>query len=96
LRDQQLKEKCQFIVGTGEGYANLLETCVLSVAISYHLVWAKNNVDLDELASHFGCGRTTIIRKIAFLRKNPDLIQDGRARSHLKTRKYRFMGQKKA
>lgn len=47
---------------------------------------------MDELARHFDCGRTTIIRKIAYLKKNPDVIKDGRARSHAKSRKYRFIG----
>lgn len=90
----------------GEGCAKLLETSVLSVADNHSIVWTKDNIDLQDLAikrwverlnvkklaAHFNCGRTTVIRKIGYLRKNPDLIQDGVARSHIKSRKYRFMG----
>jgi|GEM_PF-7032823 hypothetical protein len=90
----------------GEGHAKILETSVLSVAECHSIVWTKDNIDLqdlaikrwverlnmDKLAAHFNCGRTVIIRKIGYLRKNPDLIRDGVARSHVKSRKYRFMG----
>ncbi len=90
----------------GEGHDTILETSVLSVAANYHLAWTKHDIDLqdlaikrwverhnmEELAAHFNCGRTVIIRKIGYLRKNPDLIRDGVARSHLKSRKYRFIG----
>ena len=74
--------------------------------MAYSFVWTKNKIDLTELASkrwverwsinkitaHFGVGRTFIVRKLGQLRQNPDLIQDGHARSHAKSRKYRFMG----
>jgi hypothetical protein len=90
----------------GEGYAKLLETSVLSVADSHSIVWTKDNIDLqdlaikrwvdrlsmDEIALYFDCGRTTVVRKLGQLKCNPDLIVDGRARSHAKSRKYRFMG----
>ena len=78
----------------------------MSVATNYHLVLTKHNIDLqdlaikrwverlnmEELAYHFNCERTVIIQKIGYLRKNPDLIRDGMARSHAKSRKYRFAG----
>jgi hypothetical protein len=74
--------------------------------MSYPIVWIKDKISLSELASkrwaegmnmeqlaeHFKCGRTLIVRKIGFLKKNPDLIKDGRARSNFKSRKYRLMG----
>jgi hypothetical protein len=73
---------------SGEGCAKLLETSVLSLATSHGRVWTKDKLDLqdsaikrwverfnmDELARHFDCGRTTIIRKIAYLKKNPEVI----------------------
>jgi len=91
---------------TGEGRANLLETSVLSVGLKSEVIWIKNKIDLqdlavkrwvdrlsmDELARHFDCGRTAIVRKVGQLKRNPDLILDGRARSHVKSRKHRFMG----
>lgn len=94
------------IGSSGEGYAKLLDTSVLSVADSYSIVWTKDNIDLqdlaikrwvdrlnmDEIAHYFGCGRTTVVRKLGQLRRNPDLILDGKARAHAKSRKYRFMG----
>jgi hypothetical protein len=46
---------------------------------------------MDERAIHFSCGRTAIVRKLGQLRLNPDFIKDGRARSHVTSRKYRFM-----
>jgi len=92
---------------TGEGCANLLEiTSVLSVHIEYAIVWKKYNIDpqelaskrwvdrwtVDRIASHFGWGRTAVVRKLGELKANPELIEDGVARSHVKSRKYRFMG----
>lgn len=90
----------------GEGYAKLLETSVLSTAVSHQIVWIKDKVDLqdlaikrwvdrlsmDELARHFNCGRTAIVRKIGQLKRSPDMILDGKVRSHVKSRKHRFMG----
>lgn len=90
----------------GEGYANLLETSVLSVSKSYQLVWNKTKLDLQELAvkrwverwsvdritAHFDYGRTAVVRKLGRLKRNPELILDGKARSHAKSRKRRFMG----
>lgn len=92
---------------TGEGPAKLLEIAsVLSVHVEYAIVWKKDNIDpqelaskrwverwtVDRIASHFGWGRTAVVRKLGELKANPELIEDGVARSHVKSRKYRFMG----
>ena len=90
----------------GEACDKILETSVLSVSTGYHLVWTKVKINLSELASkrwvermnmeqlaeYFKCGRTLIVRKLGYLKKNPDLIEDGKARSHVKSRKHRLMG----
>lgn len=94
------------LLTNGEGRANLLETSILSVSKNYSLVWNKAKLDLQELAvkrwverwnvdriaAHFGYGRTAVVRKLGQLKRNPALILDGRARSHAKSRKHRFMG----
>ena len=94
------------ICKNGEGYAKLFETSVLSVSVHYRIVWTKDRIDLAELASkrwgekwslaqitkHFGYGRTAVVRKIGQIKKNPELILDGRIRSMIKSRKYRIMG----
>jgi hypothetical protein len=85
----------------GVGHAKLLESSVISVGLYYNVVWIKDKIDLqdlaikrwidrlsmEDLAKHFNCGRTTIIRKLAYLRKNPDFVEDGRARAHIKIRR---------
>jgi hypothetical protein len=90
----------------GEGSANLLESSVLSVSTRYSVAWTKDKIDLSELASkrwverknmeqlaeHFKCGRTLIVRKLGQLKKNPGLVESGRVRSMIKSRKYRLMG----
>ena len=77
-----------------------------SLVASYPVEWTKDKLDLQELASkrwvermnmeqlavHFKCGRTVIVRKLGQLRRDHDLIADGKARSHAKSRKYRLMG----
>lgn len=74
--------------------------------MAYSFMWTKDKIDLSELASkrwveqwsinkimaHFGFGSTFIVRKLWQLRQNIDPIYDGHARSHTKSRKYRFMG----
>ncbi len=52
-------------------------------------------MNMEQLAEYFNCGRTLIVRKLGYLKKNPDLIEDGKARSHVKSRKYRLMGKSK-
>ena len=78
----------------------------MSVSVHYRIVWTKDRIDLAELASkrwgekwsleqitkHFGYGRTAVVRKIGQIKKNPDLILDGKIRSMIKTCKHRFMG----
>jgi len=91
----------------GESSANLLEIAsVLSVSIEHAIVWKKDNIDLsllarrrwvdrwsmDKISSELGYGRTAVVRHLGRLQANPDLIEDGRARSHVKSRKHRFMG----
>lgn len=90
----------------GEACAKILETSVLIVSTDYQLVWTKDKINLSELASkrwvermnmeqlaeYFNCGCTLIVRKLGYLKKNPDLIEDGKARSHVKSSKYRLMG----
>jgi len=49
-------------------------------------------MNMEQLAEYFKCGRTLIVRKLGYLKKNPDLIEDGKARSHVKSRKHRLMG----
>lgn len=106
LRDDLICRSQVCAKKNGEGYANLLETSVLSVSRNYLLVWNKAKLDLQELAVkrwverwsvdrialHFGCGRTAVVRKLGQLKRNPELILDGRARSHVKSRKHRFIG----
>jgi hypothetical protein len=90
----------------GEGYAKILESSALSISRDYAAIWKKDAIDLTELAhkrwiekwtmdriaAHFGCGRTAVVRHIGRLRANPELIEDGVARSRVKSRKHRFMG----
>ncbi|MGZ3797498.1 MAG: hypothetical protein ACXVB1_14095 [Pseudobdellovibrionaceae bacterium] len=47
---------------------------------------------MDRIAEHFGWGRTAVVRYLGKLQANPDLIEDGRARSRAKSRRHRFMG----
>ena len=49
-------------------------------------------MNMDQLVTYFGYGRTAVVRKLGVLKKNPDLILDGRARARVKSRKHRFMG----
>ena len=91
----------------GESRARILETSVLTVSTGYHVVWTKDKIDPQELASkrwverwsikkitdHFGFGRTFVVRKLGELKKNPELVESGVTRSRIKSRKYRFMGE---
>lgn len=96
---------------TGEGCAKLLEQAgAFSVFNRYAIKWAKDNLDLGELArlrwiekwtvtriaNHMGWGRTAIVRKLGRMAKAPDSVVDGRVRSRIKSRKHRFMGTSKA
>ncbi len=74
--------------------------------VYYPLAWNKDKIDLndlaqkrwgdrwavDKLASHFGWGRTLVVRILGQIKANPDLIEDGAIRSRIKSRKYRLMG----
>ncbi|MDG0818069.1 hypothetical protein [Bdellovibrio svalbardensis] len=78
----------------------------MSVSKTYTTIWKKEAIDLAELAqkrwvekwtiekiaAHMGWGRTAVVRYLGRLKANPDLILDGRVRSHVKSRKYRVMG----
>lgn len=92
---------------TGESSANLLEIAsVLSVSIEHKILWKKNSIDpsllarkrwvdgwsLDKISAELGYGRTAVVRHLSRLKANPDLIEDGKAHSHAKSRKHRFMG----
>lgn len=50
---------------------------------------------VDRIAEHIGYGRTAVVRKLGHLKRNPELIEDGVARSHVKSRKHRFIGRGK-
>ena len=49
-------------------------------------------MSMDELVTYFGYGRTAVVRKLGVLKKNPELILDRRARSHVKSRKDQVYG----
>lgn len=95
----------------GEGCANLLEQAgAFSVSNRYAIKWAKDNLDLSELArlrwiekwtvtriaNHLGWGRTAIVSKLGRMAKAPDSVVDGRVRSRIKSSRHRFIGTSKA
>jgi hypothetical protein len=77
----------------------------LSVEVFYAVAW-KRDVDytalarlrwiekqnMNTIAAELGIGRTAVIRYLGLIRQNPDLVRDGRIRTIIGSRKWRFMG----
>jgi len=89
----------------GDGHATLSAQAVLVVSYYYAISWKQtidytvlarkrwvDKLSMDTLAVEFGMGRTTVIRHLGIIHADPDLIRDGKVRSMIKSRKYRFMG----
>jgi hypothetical protein len=47
---------------------------------------------MDDLVAKFGVGRTFLVSSLGLIRKNPDLVQNGRARRLVKLKAKRFHG----